>query len=274
MLWAHPSPRNGRLQNFGTHSGFFADVGDIGREAVAEVDHRRGNPLLAQKAADSNPWNRIEMSRKILRFGSSSGKKFVQRCRRAAKSPGDVDLVARFRTRPQHRPPSRDVPGDNDVCINAIWRLRTIASGQGGFELFGERQKSFVKSVDPFLRQFSRKSQRKEGCGRLASHGGDIAQPASQTTVSHDFGGMPFPPKMDPFDTEIRSEEYIKLPTNPLDGAIISYAGDERPASSGLVSQARNEGLFGEWHAITITILASRGERRELRRQRAYPKVQ
>jgi hypothetical protein len=77
---------------------------------------------------------------------------------------------------------------------------------------------------------------------------------------------MPFSPEMDPFDTEIRSDKYIKLPTNPLDGTIISNAGDQRPASSGLVSHARNESFFGERHPIIITSLASRGERRQLKK--------
>jgi hypothetical protein len=66
---------------------------------------------------------------------------------------------------------------------------------------------------------------------------------------------MPFPPEMDAFDTEIRSDEYIKLPTNTLDGAIISNAGDERPAPPGLTPYTRDEGFFGERQATTISSL-------------------
>ena len=35
--------------NFGAHSAFFADVGEVGGEAVAEIDHGRGQALFAQE---------------------------------------------------------------------------------------------------------------------------------------------------------------------------------------------------------------------------------
>ena len=226
-LTADPSARDGRSRNFAADSGFFADVGEIAREAVAEVYHRRGDPLLPQKAADCNPWNRREVAREIARLGPSSGEKFVQGCGRASEIPGHVDFVAGPRTRTQHSASARNISGDNDVRVNAVWGLGGIASGDVCFEFVGGRQKSFKKSIDPSLGQFSRKGQREKGGGRLASHGGDIAQPTGQTTAPHNLRGMPFAPKMDTFDTEIRRDEYIKVLTNPLNGAIISNTGNQ-----------------------------------------------
>lgn len=202
-------------------------MGEIGREAVAEVDHRRGNPFLSQKAANRDPWNRHEVARKIARFGLSSGEKFVQRCGRAPEIPGHVDHVAAFPSGPQDRPSARNISGDNDVRVDALWGLGGIASGEDRFEFVGGRPKSFEKSIDPSLGQFSRKGEGEEGGGRLASHGGDVAQPTGQTTAPYNLRGMPFAPKMDAFDTEIRSDEYVKVPTNPLDGAIISNTGNQ-----------------------------------------------
>src|SRR5208283_1894909 len=55
----------GSGDRFGVHHGtgatLLADMAEVGRESVADVDHRRGQLLLAQELSDRNAWLRIEM---------------------------------------------------------------------------------------------------------------------------------------------------------------------------------------------------------------------
>src|SRR5579862_5961924 len=66
LLSADLRAGNGRCRDFGTHPRLLADVAQIGGEAVAQIDHGRGKPPLAEKPADRNAWNGREVSRKIL----------------------------------------------------------------------------------------------------------------------------------------------------------------------------------------------------------------
>ena len=64
--------------------------------------------------------------------------------------------------------------------------------------------------------------------------------------MTHDFGGMPFPPEMDSFQTEIGSNQGLVTGGDLQDGAIISDAGCN-PSSSGCpIPDARDQEFFGQ----------------------------
>lgn len=136
-LSPNPRARNGVGRDFCTHSRFFADVGEIGGEAVAQIDHRRGEMFFAQNPAHGNSWNGREVSWKVLRTRLSSSEEFRESGGRSAESAGYVDLITRHRPGPQNCLPFRHSAEYNDIGTNTAWRFGGISPRQNRFELGG-----------------------------------------------------------------------------------------------------------------------------------------
>jgi hypothetical protein len=64
--------------------------------------------------------------------------------------------------------------------------------------------------------------------------------------MTHDFGGMPFPPEMDSIQTEIGSNQGLVTGRDLQDGAIIPDADSDSSSSGCPFPDARNQEFFGQ----------------------------
>ena len=71
------------------------------------------------------------------------------------------------------------------------------------------------ETSDPGLRQIARQGQRKERRDRLAAHGGDVAQPASQAAVADRFRRVPVAPEVNAFQREVGRDQNSVSGTRP-----------------------------------------------------------
>src|SRR6478609_8698678 len=62
------SPWNPLRIDLRSDAAFFANVGQIGREAVADIDHRAGKLFFPQNAPNFNPWLGEKVSAILLRI--------------------------------------------------------------------------------------------------------------------------------------------------------------------------------------------------------------
>jgi hypothetical protein len=64
--------------------------------------------------------------------------------------------------------------------------------------------------------------------------------------MTHDFGGMPFPPEVDSFQAEIGSNQGLVTGGDLQDSAIIPDAGCDSSSSGCLFPDARDQEFFGQ----------------------------
>src|SRR5262249_37785145 len=92
---ANDRPWNGCRLHFGADAAFFANVGEIGGEAIAHIDHCRGQPTFHEEATNLNARAGGEMSLEVMRPDSSPREQQVQCRRRTSKHTSYVDQVPR-----------------------------------------------------------------------------------------------------------------------------------------------------------------------------------
>ena len=85
---AHAGARDGLRLQLGTHAAFLADMGQIGREAVAGIDHRGGQSLSRAECGQA---------------------RFAARERNAGDSPADSACASASSASARRRPPNRPV---------------------------------------------------------------------------------------------------------------------------------------------------------------------
>src|ERR1700758_2748244 len=97
--------RNGFCLDFRAHTRLLANVRQISGEAIAQIDHRRSQPLLPQNAAEFDPRCGIETAGKV--GGTKSLFRVLpenlQRCCRCSEFSAYVEAVSGARPRPQYR---------------------------------------------------------------------------------------------------------------------------------------------------------------------------
>src|SRR5947209_13730223 len=95
---------------------------------------------------------------------------------------------------------------------------------------FSEGEQTGKEAIDPLLRQPIRKRERQECRDRTTTHGGNVAQPASQTAMSDTLRGLPVAPEMDSFQAEVRGNKRVFSPGKTEQRAIIPDAKKNRDA--------------------------------------------
>lgn len=73
--------RYGVGPNFRAHSALFTNMGEVGGEAIADIDHGRGQPPLAQELSDGHAWLRLKMLGEVSRTKfAASDEEFQSSC--------------------------------------------------------------------------------------------------------------------------------------------------------------------------------------------------
>ena len=143
---------------------------------------------------------------------------------RAAKLSADEDAVADPSTRAQHGLSFGDSTDHDDVGEDSARRLGRVASGKGDTKSFCQTDQAASEACNPGLRQVPRQRQREEGRDRLASHGGDVAEPPHQAAMPDGLGRMPVTPKMNSLQGEVGRDQRVFSRGNPQDGAVVPDA--------------------------------------------------
>jgi hypothetical protein len=210
--------------NFRAYSTLLADMGEVGGKAVTDVDHGRGQALLAQELSDGEAGLRVKVLREVSWTKFAAGDKQFQCSRRASEGTGHIDAVARFRARAQYGFALRAGSDDDDIGEDSSGRLGNVAAGEGHLKHIGLVQQAAEKPVNPALRQISRQGQR-EKCGdRPPSHGSNVTQAASEAAMADNFGGMPLSPEMDALQTEIGGDQCFVSGRDSHGGAVVPDA--------------------------------------------------
>ena len=66
------------------------------------------------------------------------------------------------------------------------------------------------------------------------------------------IGRMPFPPKMDSFQAEVRCHQRLMTCWNAEDGAIVAEADYKFSSSTSAATKPRNQRFFGEGHSDSL----------------------
>jgi hypothetical protein len=95
----------------------------------------------------------------------------------------------------------------------------------------GEAQQAAIETVDPAIESGGRDRERHQAEARLATHRGDVAQPARQRLVSDILGPVGRGPKMHAFEQQVRGEEQVVARAGrAVDGAVIADPEDQLTA--------------------------------------------
>lgn len=106
------------LVDYGADAGFFAEMGEVGGEAVADVDH--GVNEGAETAADGDTRLRVEMGMFVASLGELAKGPWAARKGEelgggSAKRAGDVEEIAGAGCGAEARGVGRELADGNDV---------------------------------------------------------------------------------------------------------------------------------------------------------------
>src|SRR5437868_5907927 len=112
-----------------------------------------------------------------------------------------------------------------------------------------EGEQTGKEAVDPLLRQLCRKRERQECRDRPATHGGNVAQPASQTAMSDTLRRLPVAPEVDSFQAEVCGNKRVLSRGKTEQSAVIPDTKKNRGASAiRFLSQSGNQLAFRNRH--------------------------
>src|SRR5215469_15170669 len=161
--------------------------------------------MVAQPLPHRNARLGMEVLRVVPRAQVFFGllKQSPQRGYRAAQRSGHIKLVAGLRPGAQDGLVAWYGTEHDDVCQNPARRLSNVSADKIYLVFACESQQSVEKFIDPALRQLCGKRQRQKRRERIAAHGCDIAETASEAAVSDGVWRMPLAAKVNPFDAEV-----------------------------------------------------------------------
>ncbi len=147
---------DGVRANFSAHTAFFADVAEVGGEAVAEVDHGGSQVLLAQELSDGDSGLGVKVLGELGGAKFALGEEQAQSGGGTAEFASHVNAVAGFRTRAPDGFALWGGADDHDIGQNSGGRLGNVAAGEGDLKCIGQPEQAREKAVDPVLQQISR----------------------------------------------------------------------------------------------------------------------
>ena len=143
--------RNGIRRNLGANSALVTDVPEVGREAIAEIDHGCGETPFTQELTNFNPRDRIEVAGEVGGPKFSAREKQFQRSGGSSQSAGDVDAVSGTGGRAEDCFPFRHGTNDNNVSQNPVRGLCRVSPGKAHVEPIRQLEQAFQKLVNPTL---------------------------------------------------------------------------------------------------------------------------
>jgi hypothetical protein len=250
--FADGSTGYGLCTNLSPNSTFFTNMSEVGGEAIAQINDGGSQALLAKEISDGDAGLRVEMSGEVSRTKVASGDEQFESSRRPSEITGDIDAVAGFSARAQYGFTPRTGPDDDDISEDSARRLGNVASGEGHLKRIGLVQEAVEKPVNPALRQVSRQGQGQKRGNGPPSHGGNVAQSASEAPGTDNLGSVPFTPEMDPFQAEIGGDQSLVSKRDSQGGAVVADADANRCATFCPGAHSLDDRLFAESQANSI----------------------
>jgi len=239
--------------NFSAHTAFFADVAEVGGEAVAEVDHGGSQVLLEQELTDGDSGLGVKVLGELGGAKFTFGEEQAQSGGGAAEFASHINAVAGFRTRAPDGFARWGGADDYDIGQNSGGRLGNVAAGEGDLKCIGQPEQAGEKAVDPVLRQISRQGQRQKGSDGPASHGSNVAEPAGKAAMADHLGSVPVAAKVDAFKAEIGGHEGLVSGGDSQYSAVVTNTDANRgPAAFRPGTDALDNRLFWERQANSI----------------------
>jgi hypothetical protein len=174
------------------------------------------------------------------------GKKLLQGGSRTAKLAGNVNEVSRAGPGAQNGFACGNLADDDNVSRDLI-RSGYVAAGELHAVALCQAAKTLEKFVRPALRKLSGKGEGEETGKRLASHGGNVAEAASQAAVADAAGRVPVAAEVDVFNRQISGDEELVAAGRAEDGTVVADSVDHGAiaALEGNAPDALNQRFFG-----------------------------
>jgi hypothetical protein len=224
-------------------------VAEVGGEAVAGVDHGGREFVLTEISREGNAGIRVEVSRMHAWAKLLSGAKFLERSHGGAEGSACINKVAGACTRAEDGFAFWDAANNDDIGEDAVSRLRGVASSEGDRVAARESEESADEFVGPALRKIGRKREREEGCAGDPSHGGDVAEAASEATVSDGIRRMPLTAEVNALEREVCCNQHLVAVRDVNNRAVITDAvAGVCVAASGGSADSLDELEFGQRH--------------------------
>ena len=129
-------------QDLSADPGLVADVGEIGGEAVAEINHGSGQAMLAQVATYCEARDRVEVARVMFGLDPLAGEQAMEGVGTAAEFSGHIEEVAGPGAGAKDGAAAGNGSQDHDVGQDSSGRLCRISSRERDPELLGEGQEA------------------------------------------------------------------------------------------------------------------------------------
>lgn len=253
-----------RCFHFCCNAGLFAQVRQVSRETIAEVDCGRGPAQQGSTCRKPRLRVQVRMSCAGADQGCESpGRLLKQRelsCR-AAKRTGYVDGVADACARAKQRLLSPDRADDNDVCCKDRSRcvdgsLRGVSTRKHYPMLAGEGQQASHKAACPGACELRWQRKGQKSRNRPGPHGCDIAQTARQAPVAGGFRGVPVAAEVYLLEEQVGGDDELVTAPRAQDGAIIADTEPDGGASAARAARDRS--------TARLSSFAQRGNKRSL----------
>ncbi len=240
--------QRGFLKSCG-EAGFFAEVGEVGGEAVADVDHGVGERAQAAALGEARLGVEMRMARRSLREPAEffwMARECEQFGRGSAEAAGDIEEIAGARGGSQARMTARKLPDSDDVGADEAGGFGGVSPGEGNTMTRGEREKSVEEAVEPGGGQTRGQRKREKHCERLRAHGGQIAESAGEAAVTGGFGRMEIAVEVAAFEREVGRDADFVAGFGTDDGAVIADAGNQggSPSGCGAAADVVDNGKF------------------------------
>lgn len=232
----------GSGQKLDADAGFIAEMGEIGGEAVADVDSGAGEAAAHEPEALGETRLRKKMGRKFaakcrrdfswFRLGGSSstcslhGSEFLELGEAgsgAAEISCYVEQMAGAGAGAEQGFAVRNCAGEDDVG-DGDGGLGEIAAGQRNFVLVGEGEEAIEEAVEPFAGELARQAKREKGGDGARAHGGEVAQSASQCAMTDGFGRVQVELEVAAGDVEIGSDGEFLVGTEAKQRTVVADA--------------------------------------------------
>ena len=179
--------------DLGAEAGGFAEMSEVGGEAIADVDGGGGEPAAEKRCADFEARLRVEMWVRGRGSGSGwavGGEQGGELGVGSTERAGDVEGVAGVCSGAAQGAARWSGADEDDVGEDEVGGgLGGIATGEGGVVLRGEGAETVEETFDPSLagagaNQFRWEREREEGGDGGGSHGGEIAEATGEAAMA------------------------------------------------------------------------------------------
>jgi hypothetical protein len=229
--------------DFGSEAGGFAEVGEVGGEAVADVDGGGGEVTAKEGGADVEAGLRVSVW--VIGCGGSDPRRTVGGEERgefgvgSAERAGDEEGVAGVCSGAAEGAAGGGGADEDDVGEDeAGGGLGGVAASEGYVVPLGEGAEASEEALDPLLatagaRHVGREGEREEGGDGGGPHGGEVAEAAGEAAMSDRGCGVEVAAEVAVFEGEVGGDEDLVVARRAEDGAVVADAQQNGIAAAG-----------------------------------------